>query len=133
VPRSDLEITDFKVINEPILGYLAGSKERQELEAALGRYSAQCEDIPIVIGGKEYRTENVQYQVMPHDHQKKVAKFYWATPELVKLGIDSAMAAKKEWEAVPINDKIQMFLKVSDLMADQYRSEAVALVSIAQS
>lgn len=132
VPRSDLEITDFKVINEPILGYLAGSKERQELEAALGRYSAQCEDIPIVIGGKEYRTENVQYQVMPHDHQKKVAKFYWATPELVKLGIDSAMAAKKEWEAVPINDKIQMFLKVSDLMADQYRADLNATTMLGQ-
>lgn len=132
VPRSDLEITDFKVINEPILGYLAGSKERQELEAALGRYSTQCEDIPIVIGGKEYRTENVQYQVMPHDHQKKVAKFYWATPELVKLGIDSAMAAKKDWEAVPINDKIQMFLKVSDLMADQYRADLNATTMLGQ-
>ena len=28
------------------------------------RHSEQMEDIPIVIGGKEYRTENVQYQVM---------------------------------------------------------------------
>ena len=27
------------------------------------RHGSQCEDIPIVIGGKEYRTDNVQYQV----------------------------------------------------------------------
>ena len=89
-------------------------KETQNTEAYPTRHGSQCEDIPIVIGGKEYRTDNVQYQVctllktirevfltqpnqvMPHDHQKKVAKFYWATPELVQLSIDTALAAKKD-------------------------------------
>ena len=71
-------------------------------------------------------------QVMPHDHQKKVAKFYWATPELVQLSIDTALAAKKDWEAVPINDKIQMFLKVADQMADQYRADLNATTMLGQ-
>merc|ERR1712088_557637 len=132
VPKTDLEIQDFKVVNEPILGYLQGSKERTALETALAKYGSQCEDIPIVIGGKEYRTDNVQYQVMPHDHQKKVAKFYWATPELVQLSIDTALAAKKDWEAVPIDDKIQMFLKVADQMADQYRADLNATTMLGQ-
>jgi len=132
VPKSDLEIQDFKVVNEPILGYLQGSKERTALESALAKHGSQCEDIPILIGGKEYRTDNVQYQVMPHDHQKKVAKFYWATPELVQLSIDTALAAKKDWEAVPINDKIQMFLKVADQMADQYRADLNATTMLGQ-
>jgi len=132
VPKSDLEIQDFKVVNEPILGYMQGSKERTALESALSKHGSQCEDIPIVIGGKEYRTDNVQYQVMPHDHQKKVAKFYWATPELVQLSIDTALAAKKDWEAVPINDKIQMFLKVADQMADQYRADLNATTMLGQ-
>jgi len=132
VPKTDLEIQDFKVVNEPILGYLQGSKERTALESALSKHATQCEDIPIVIGGKEYRTDNVQYQVMPHDHQKKVAKFYWATPELVQLSIDTALAAKKDWEAVPINDKIQMFLKVADQMADQYRADLNATTMLGQ-
>ena len=69
---------------------------------------------------------------MPHDHQKKVAKFYWATPELVQLSIDTALAAKKDWEAVPINDKIQMFLKVADQMADQYRADLNATTMLGQ-
>jgi len=132
VPRTDLEVDDFKVKNEPILGYFKGSKERVELDAALAKYGSQCEDIPIVIGGKEYRTDNVQYQVMPHDHQKKVAKFYWATPELVKKSIDTALAAKADWEKVPINDKIQMFLKVSDQMADIYRADLNATTMLGQ-
>ena len=37
VPKSDLEIQDFKVVNEPILGYLQGSKERTALESALAK------------------------------------------------------------------------------------------------
>jgi len=132
VPKTDLEIKDFKVVNEPILGYLSGSDERNKLEAALSKYSSQTEDIPIVIGGKEYRTDNVQYQVMPHDHQKKVAKFYWASPELVSKGISTALAAKKDWETVPLQVKIDMFLDVADKMADIHRADLNATTMLGQ-
>lgn len=128
VPKTDLEVTDFKVINEPILGYMPGSQERTALEASLAKYSGECEDIPIIIGGKEYRTDNVQY----HDHSKKIAKFYWATPELVAKGITTAMAAKADWEKVPIDEKIQMFLRVSDQMADIYRADLNATTMLGQ-
>merc|ERR1719278_338236 len=121
VPRSDLEVTDFTITNEPILGYLPGSQERKDLEASIAKFSGQTEDIPIIIGGKEYRTDNVQHQPMPHDHNNKVAKFYWATPDLVEKSIKTAMAAKADWEKVPINDKIQLFLDVADQMSGKYR------------
>ena len=64
VPKSDIAVTDFTVKNEPVLGYLAGSTEREELSAALARHQDVTEDIPIVIGGKEYRTDDVRYQPM---------------------------------------------------------------------
>ena len=64
VPKTDIELKDFKIANEPVLSYLPGSKERQDLEAALSALDGVTEDIPIVIGGKEYRTDNVQYQPM---------------------------------------------------------------------
>ena len=64
VPKSDIAVTDFTVKNEPMFGYMPGSPERIELEAALVKYSDVTEDVPIVIGGKEYRTDDVQYQVM---------------------------------------------------------------------
>ena len=50
--------------NEPILGYLPGSAERADLESVLSSRSGQTEDVPIVIGGKEYRTDDVRYQPM---------------------------------------------------------------------
>jgi len=132
VPKTDIELKDFKIKNEPVLSYLPGSQERQDLEAALSALDGVTEDIPIVIGGKEYRTEHVQYQPMPHDHQKKVAKFYWATPELVGKAIDVSLKAKADWERVPIDEKIDMFRKVSDDMAGKYRAQLNATTMLGQ-
>ena len=64
VPKSDIIVNDFTVKNEPLYGYMPGSPERVELEAALVKYSDVTEDVPIVIGGQEYRTDDVRYQVM---------------------------------------------------------------------
>ena len=64
VPKSDITVRDFKVENEPILGYPPGSEELKNLQAALKTHGSQTEECPIIIGGKEYRTDNVQYQVM---------------------------------------------------------------------
>jgi 1-pyrroline-5-carboxylate dehydrogenase len=44
--------------------YLKGSSERKELGAALQETAATCEDVPIVIGDEEIRTNDVRYQVM---------------------------------------------------------------------
>lgn len=132
VPKTDIELKDFKIINEPVLSYLPGSQERQDLEAALSALDGVTEDIPIVIGGKEYRTDHVQYQPMPHDHKKKVAKFYWATPELVGKAIDVSLKAKADWERVPIDEKIDMFRKVSDDMAGKYRAQLNATTMLGQ-
>lgn len=68
MPKTDIELKDFKVKNEPVLSYLAGSSERKELEQALQKFSGQTEDCPIVIGEQEYRTDDVRYQVMVRSH-----------------------------------------------------------------
>ena len=57
--------------NEPILGYLPGSAERADLESVLSSRSGQTEDVPIVIGGKEYRTDDVRYQPMVRNRMRK--------------------------------------------------------------
>lgn len=53
-------VSEFEVKNEPMFGYLTGSPERQKLESALNKWKDVTTDIPIVIGGKEYRTDNVR-------------------------------------------------------------------------
>ncbi|KAG8229992.1 hypothetical protein J437_LFUL012268 [Ladona fulva] len=124
---------DFKVKNEPILEYLKGSKERKELEAALKNVASNCEDVPIVIGDEEIRTKEVKYQVMPHDHQHKIAKFYYATPEVVQKAIKVASEARIEWDKVPLEDRIDMWMRAADLMATKYRMALNAATMLGQS
>jgi len=132
VNKADIQVSDFAVKNEPIYGYLPGSPERAALEASLQKYNNSMEDVPIIIGGKEYRTDDVRYQVMPHNHQKKIAKFYYATPELVTKAINTSLEAKKEWEKVPLDERMKLFLKVADEMAGQYRADLNATTMLGQ-
>lgn len=58
-----MKVDDFGVKNEPVLEYLKGSPERAELEKALNETANKTEDVPIVIGDKEFKTDEVRYQV----------------------------------------------------------------------
>lgn len=129
----DIKINDFGIKNEPILGYLKGSKERAELEKALQATAAKQEDVPIVIGDEEIRTNDVRYQVMPHNHSKKIAKFYYATADIVQKAIDTAVAAQKKWDRVPIPDRIEIWNKAANMMANEYRQALNAATMLGQS
>ncbi|CAH1405558.1 unnamed protein product [Nezara viridula] len=126
------KIDDFTVKNEPVLTYLPGSQERREIEEALKKTASNTEDVPIIIGGKEYRTSEVRYQVMPHNHQKKIAKFYYATPELVQKAITAAVEAQRQWDLVPLKERINIWLRAADMMATKYRQTLNAATMLGQ-
>ncbi|XP_058800241.1 delta-1-pyrroline-5-carboxylate dehydrogenase, mitochondrial [Phymastichus coffea] len=123
---------EFPLVNEPILGYKKGSQERANLEKALDKMTGECEDIPIVINGKEIRTDRVKYQVMPHNHQHKIAKYYHATPELIQQAIDSSVKTQREWDKVPFESRLDTWLKAANLMATKYRQELNASTMLGQ-
>ncbi|XP_046389015.1 delta-1-pyrroline-5-carboxylate dehydrogenase, mitochondrial [Ischnura elegans] len=131
IPKPRLQ--NLTVKNEPVLQYLKGSKERQELEAALKRIAGNCEDVPIVIGNEEIRTKDVRYQVMPHDHKKKIAKFHYANSDVLKKAIKVASEARKEWDKVPLEDRVTMWYRAADLMATKYRMDLNAATMLGQS
>ncbi|KAF2880549.1 hypothetical protein ILUMI_25620 [Ignelater luminosus] len=127
------KIKEFGIKNEPILQYLKGSKERQELEQAL-KCTADCiEEVPIIIGDKEYKTKEVKYQVMPHNHKKKIAKFYYADQGLLQKAITVAIEAQKEWDQTPISERLKIWEKAASLMAGEYRQMLNAATMLGQS
>jgi 1-pyrroline-5-carboxylate dehydrogenase len=107
--------------NEPILPYAPGSKERARLKAELERQYHQEIEIPLIIGGKEVRTGKIQKAVCPHDHQHVLARYHEAGETEVRLAIDAAMAAKKDWEATPWEDRAAIFHKMGSLISSKYR------------
>lgn len=105
----DIKLPDFPAKNEPVLTYLKGSKERKEIEAAIKKTASQVEEVPIVIGDKDYKSDDVRYQVMPHNHKHKIAKFYYANADLLKKAIDVAVDAQKKWDRVPLSKRLIRF------------------------
>ena len=46
--------------------------------------------------------------------------------------IEGALAAKKEWEALPWNDRAAIFLKAADLVSGKYRYKLMAATMLGQ-
>jgi 1-pyrroline-5-carboxylate dehydrogenase len=83
-------------VNEPVKTYAPGTPERAELKTRLAAMASERIEIPIVIGGKEFRTGDVAHAVMPHDHAHVLADWHQATPELVQQAIAASAEARKD-------------------------------------
>jgi len=111
-----------KPINEPILGYLPGSPERAELKARLKELKSTEIEIPVIIGGKEIRTGDLGYCVIPHNHGQKIAQYHKAGEQEVRLAIETAMEAKREWDKYSWYDRASIFMKAAELLSGKRRS-----------
>ena len=119
--------------NEPVLNYAPGSPERAALKAALARMSGETIDIPVVIGGQEFRTGRTINVVAPHEHARVLAKAHLADPALIAKAVDSAVEAQRGWAAMPFVDRAAVFLKAADLLAGPWRQVVNAATMLGQS
>ncbi|RYG20454.1 MAG: L-glutamate gamma-semialdehyde dehydrogenase [Chitinophagaceae bacterium] len=120
-------------INEPILGYAPGSKERELLKTALADARATVIDIPMYIGSEEVYTEQKGKVTPPHDHQHLLATFSKGDKSHVTQAIDAALAAKADWENLAWEHRAAIFLKAADLIAGPYRYKLNAATMLGQS
>jgi 1-pyrroline-5-carboxylate dehydrogenase len=119
--------------NEPIRTYAPGSPEKASLKARLASVAAERVEIPIIIGGKEYRTGDLGHAVMPHNHQNVLADFHKAESKHVLMAIDAARDAHREWSNWPWEDRVAVFLKAAELLAGKWRDTLNAATMLGQS
>lgn len=124
---------DFGVQNEPVLAYRAGSQERRELADELARTAAVTEDVPIVIGDQEIKDGEARYQVMPHDHSKKIAKFYYANEKTIQKAIDVSVEAQQRWDRTTLQERVRIWQNAAELMAGAHRQRLNAATMLGQS
>jgi 1-pyrroline-5-carboxylate dehydrogenase len=111
-----------KPINEPILSYAPGTREKAALKQALTEMSSKQLEIPLIIGGREVTTGNLGKVVMPHDHQHVLATYHKAGPKEVQQAIDAALAAQPMWRSFRWEERAAIFLKAAELLAVKYRA-----------
>lgn len=126
------DFESFVAANEPMPSYGPDSPERKQLYEALNKYKDTTADIPIVIGDEEFRTKDVRYQVMPFDHQKKTAKFYYATPDIIQKAIDNSLKARKQWELTPLEKRAEIFMTAAEMISKQKRMDVMATTMLGQ-
>jgi 1-pyrroline-5-carboxylate dehydrogenase len=107
--------------NEKILDFSTGCDERIRILDELKKLSANAIEIPLIIDGKEIRTGKTGKVTMPHDHKHVLATYHMATEKEVKMAIDAASKAKKEWIELSWVERASITLKAADLLSMKYR------------
>jgi len=120
-------------INEPVLSYAPGTRERAELKQTLKDMGGRQIEIPVVVGGKEIRTGRTVDAVMPHCHTHVLAKVHQAGPDEVAGAVAAARAAWREWSGASLADRAAVFLKAADLLATRWRPVVNAATMLGQS
>ncbi len=119
--------------NEPVKSYAPGSAERKALKAQLAEYKNMQVDVPMIIGGKEIRTNNTKTMHPPHNHKHVLGQYHMGDKSHVQLAIESALAAKEAWENTSWEHRASVFLKCAELLAGPYRQKFNASTMLAQS
>ena len=122
-----------KAKNEIVKSYRPGSPERKEVIETYQKMMSSFTEVPMYINGKDVKSNSKKNISPPHDHQKIVGEYYIAEPKHIDAAIDSALAAKENWENMSWENRSAIFLKAAELIAGPYRSKINAATMIGQS
>uniref|UniRef100_A0A8C9SYN0 Multifunctional fusion protein n=1 Tax=Scleropages formosus TaxID=113540 RepID=A0A8C9SYN0_SCLFO len=121
-----------EVKNESILEFKEGSPERAQLLKALQELKGKTEEIPCVVGDDHVWTKDIRYQLSPFNHSHKVAKFCYADKDLINRAIQASVAARREWDLKPVQDRAQILFKAADIISGPKRAEVLAKTMVGQ-
>lgn len=119
--------------NEPVRTYEPGSAEVKSLISTYKKMWAEKVEIPMIINGKEVKTEEKITINSPQDHQHDLGFYYKGSMQHVEDAINTALAAKEKWNNLGWEQRAAIFLKAADLIAGPYRDKLNAATMIGQS
>ncbi len=119
--------------NEPVYGYTPQSEEKKLLLSELEKQEKEQIEIPLIIGGREIKTDRINTSVMPHEHGHVIAKYHVAGEKEIKLAIEESLKAKKDWMNLSWIDRATVMLKAAELISRKYRHVINAATMLGQS
>lgn len=132
VSKPELCTARYQLKNLQVL-YEKDSQSRQKLSAAVKALRQRAPiQIPIVVNGKETKTQTISQQPIPSSHKDSLADWSSASSSDVTAAIDSALAAKVGWESLSFADRAAIFLKAADLIGGKYRYDINAATMLGQ-
>ena len=120
-------------VNEPVRSYEPGSAEVKSLISTYKKMWKEQVEIPMIINGKEVKSEEKVAISSPQDHQHNLGFYYKGNMQHVDDAINTALAAKEKWNNLGWEQRAAIFLKAADLIAGPYRDALNAATMIGQS
>ena len=119
--------------NESVLTYKKGSPEREQLVKAIEWSRSNIVDIPMIIDGKEIRTDNKIEIHPPHDHHHLLGHYYRGDESHVTDAINAALQAREKWSNMSWKQRASIFLRAAGMISGPYRARINAATMLAQS
>jgi 1-pyrroline-5-carboxylate dehydrogenase len=118
--------------NEPVRSYAPGSNEVKSLISTYKKMWKEKVEIPMVINGKEVKTDEKITLHSPQDHKHNLGFYYKGGKKQVTEAINSCLKSREEWANLPWEQRASIFLKAADLLAGPYRDRINAATMIGQ-
>ena len=118
--------------NEPVRSYAPGSNEVKSLISTYKKMWKEKVEIPMVINGKEVKTDEKVTLHSPQDHKHNLGFYYKGGKKQVTEAINSCLKSREEWANLPWEQRASIFLKAADLLAGPYRDTINAATMIGQ-
>ncbi|NQU81245.1 MAG: aldehyde dehydrogenase family protein, partial [Bacteroidetes bacterium] len=120
-------------VNEPVKSYAPGTPEKAELKKALDELMSKEVELPMIIDGKEVKSGKKVSIHPPHNLNHTLGYYYQGDESHVKMAIEAALKAKKEWVELDWKHRTSIFLRIANLIAGPYRAKINAATMLAQS
>ena len=120
-------------VNETVLAYAPGSKERLALQSALKELKSKTHDIPMYIGGKKIRSSKQTELRPPHETAHLIGQFHVSDTTHINDAIAAALAARQQWANTAWEHRAAIFMKAAELLATKYRFAMNAATMLGQS
>lgn len=120
-----------KFYNEPLLDF-AIKEDREKMHKALTEAKAALPvSVPIVIDGKELRSEKIFERTNPSNNSEVVGKISMASIEQAEASMQAAKKAYKTWKHVPAEQRAALVDKLADIMTrDKFKLIATQVLEV---
>ncbi len=115
-----------------IRSYAPNSPDRTRLEAEIAALRRAPSEIPLVIGGREVRTDSVLEVRAPDDHGLLLARAHLAGPAELHRAVESALAARAAWSRMAWPHRVGIFQRAATLLAGPRRIRNIAAIMLNQ-
>lgn len=109
--------TEFR--NEPFTDFTK-EENAAAMRAALDKVKSELgRKYPLVIGGERIKTGDTLESINPANRSQVVGKFHKATKDLANQAVESAYKAFQTWRNTPVEERIQLVVRVAELMRER--------------